>query len=255
MRIWLAPVMALALASCAGPPPSAYLGGTVGSSADAIGLGANAAGEACTQQGQAGGADIFCGSWDQPSGHVVKAEAGAGDLRQVATASRWRNALDNRFDCGEPASTTILGGSPAVLLSCTRKVGGWPQAALVASVDGQIYQADGILPAVPVLERSIGVLSGKVTAQSAPSLASGQADALAASRLAAQSFSAGDVGQYQRLMLVGTRANLAESFVAGLSCGIRAAAQDARRGRPQHGHPADAGGLAAVEPGAHGGGG
>ena len=32
--------------------------------------------------------------------------------------------------------------------------------------------------------------------------------------LAAQAFSAGDIGQYQQLMLAGSRANLAESFVA-----------------------------------------
>ena len=203
------------LAGCAGPPASAYLGGAGARSADAVGLGKNAAGEACTQQVQGDGADIFCGSWDQPSGHVVKAGAGGpGELRQVATSSRWRNALDNRFDCGEPSPTTVLGGAPAVLMSCTRKVGGWPQAALVAAVDGRIYEADGILPAVPVLDRSIGVLSGQVTAQAAPAAPPGQADALAASRLAAQSFGAGDIGQYQQLMLAGTRANLAESFVA-----------------------------------------
>ena len=202
------------LAGCAGPPPSAYVGGAGARSAEGVGLGKNGAGEACTQQAQADGADIFCGTWDQPSGHVVKAgPGGAGELRQAATASRWRNALDNRFDCGEPAPTTILNGAPAVILSCTRKVGGWPQAALVAAVGGQLYEADGILPAVPVLDRSIGVLSGQVSPQAAPALAPGQAEALAASRLAAQSFGAGDIGQYQQLMLAGTRANLAESFI------------------------------------------
>ena len=203
------------LAGCAGPPPSAYLGGSSVSSAAGVALGKNAAGEACTQQTQGDGADIFCGTWEQPSGHVVKAgPGGAGELRQAATGSRWRNALDNRFDCGEPSPTTIVGGASALIMSCTRKIGGWPQAALVAAVNGQLYEADGILPAVPVLDRSIGVLSGQVSAQAAPALAPGQAEALAASRLAAQSFGAGDIGQYQQLMLAGTRANLAESFVA-----------------------------------------
>ena len=100
------------------------------------------------------------------------------------------------------------------MLSCTRKVGGWPQAALVASIGGQVYQADGILPALPVLERSIGVLSGRVAAAAAPAVSPGRADALLASRLAAQSFGAGDIGQFQQLMQAGTRANLAESYVA-----------------------------------------
>ncbi len=208
-------VLLAGVAGCAGPPPSAYLDGTGTRSAGGTGLGNNAAGEACTQQAQGDGADIFCGTWDQPSGHVVKAgPGGAGELSQAATSSRWRNALDNRFDCGAPSPTTILNDASALILSCTRKVGGWPQVALVATADGQLFEADGILPTVPVLDRSIGVLSGRVSPQAAPALAPGQAEALAASRLAAQSFGAGDIGQYQQLMLAGTRANLAESFVA-----------------------------------------
>ena len=57
---------------------------------------------------------------------------------------------------------------PALVLSCTRKVGGWPQVALVASVGGAAYEADGIQPALPVIARAIGVLSGRVTAEAAP---------------------------------------------------------------------------------------
>ena len=208
----LAVLLGAGLLACAGPPPDAYVGGSLRSSG-AVGLGKDAAGEACTIQTQAGGADIFCGTWDQPSGHVLKGEAGT-DLRQAATASRWRSAIDNRFDCNDPAASSILGGSPALVLTCRRKVGGWPQAVFAANVDGQVYLADGILPALPVLERAVGVLAGKVTAQAAAALPPGQADALLASRLAAQSFSAGDIGQFQTLMTAGTRANLAESFVA-----------------------------------------
>ena len=106
-------VLLASLAGCAGPPPSAYLGGSSARSADGVGLGKNGAGEACTQQAQGDGADIFCGTWDQPSGHVVKAGAGGpAGLQQAATASRWRNALDNRFDCGAPSPTTILARRP-----------------------------------------------------------------------------------------------------------------------------------------------
>ncbi len=215
MRCWSILAVAALVAGCAGPPSSAYVGAGTSGGVAGQGLGRNGSGEACTQQVQAGGAAIFCGTWDQPSGHVARENPSAGtDLRQVATSSRWRNALDNRFSCGAPVPTTILGNAPALLLSCTRKVGGWPQTALVSDVGGQIYVADGILPAVPVLERSIGVLSGRVSAEAAPALAPGQADALAASRLAAQAFSAGDIGQYQQLMGAGSRANLSESFVA-----------------------------------------
>ncbi len=208
-------LLALGLAACAGPPPEAYVGGSRGP-ASGIGLGRNLAGEACTQQAAGAGADIFCGAWDQPSGRVVPAGAGEDgtDLRAIATSSPWRNALDSRFVCGEPSPSTILGGAPAVVLSCTRKAGGWPQAALAARVDGRTYLADGILPAVPVLEQSIAILSGRTTAQAAPALPAGQAAALLASRLASQSFGAGDIGRYQQLITAGTRANLAENFAS-----------------------------------------
>ncbi len=207
-------LLTVGLAACAGPPPSAYVGGDSHAGGPPVGLGRNLAGEACTQHAQGSAADIFCGTWEQPSGHVTRASPGDADLGQIAAQSPWRNALDSRLNCGDPAATTILGNAPALIMACTRKVGGWPQTALVANVGGQIYEGDSILPSVPVLERSIGVLSGRVSAEAAPTLPPGQADALAASRLASQSFSAGDISQYQQLMLAGTHANLAESFIA-----------------------------------------
>lgn len=204
-------VLLAMLSACAGPPPDAYVNGSARSAAG-VGLGKNTAGEPCTQQVSGKGADIFCGTWDQPSGHVSISANSEGDLRTEATRSPWRNALDNRFDCGDPAPSTILGNTPALVMSCTRKVGGWPQGALVARVDGKTYLADGIIPALPVLEQSIAVLSGRSTAAAAPALPPGQAAALLASRLASQSFGAGDIGQFQQLMTAGTRANLAENF-------------------------------------------
>ena len=207
-------LLTVLLAACAGPPPSAYVGGSAVAPGAATGLGRNASGEACTQQAEGTGAAIFCGTWQQPSGHVVRGGAASpATLNALATDSPWRGTIDSRFNCAAPAPSTILGGAPSAVMSCTRQVGGWPQIAFVAIVDGNAYFADGILPALPVLERSIGVLSGKVSAEAAPAMRPGGADALFASRLAAQSFSAGDVGQYQALMLAGANANLAESYV------------------------------------------
>ena len=60
-----------------------------------------------------------------------------------------------------------------------------------------------------VMERSIGVLAGVIRADAAP--VNSAADALLASRLAAQAFSSGDVGQFDTLMAAGTRANLADN--------------------------------------------
>ena len=59
-------------------------------------------------------------------------------------------------------------------MQCRRRIGGWPQVALVAAVDGRLYQADGILPTLAVIERSIGVLSGRVSASSVGAAAIGR---------------------------------------------------------------------------------
>ncbi len=135
-------------------------------------------------------------------------------LNTVATGSPWRQALDARFACGTAESTSILGDRPALVLKCTRRIGGWPQVALVASVGGRIWVADGILPTLPVIQRSIGVLAGRVSPSAATTLPPSAADALLANVLSAQAFGAGDVGQFEELMSLGARANLAENFAS-----------------------------------------
>ncbi len=208
------------LAACDKPPPEAYVNASAsGSKSEAqVSIGKNAVGEECTQAATdlPGGmrkADVFCGSWNQPSATVRSGGTGsAADLAQLATVSPWRTSINDRFRCEAPASTTILGGQPAQLLQCTRLVGGWAHAALVAQVAGQIWFADGVLPAAGVMERSIGVLAGVAKADAAP--VSSAADALLASRLAAQSFGSGDVGQYDNLMKAGTRANFANNLAS-----------------------------------------
>jgi CHAT domain-containing protein len=213
-----ASMVALALLSgCQTPPPSAFFGGSPQQAGEGVGLGSNAAGEACTQQSRGGtsnGVDIFCGTWTQPSARIQRGgPADAASLAAIATGSTWRSDLDGRYNCSPGAATTILGNVPAFVLQCTRKIGGWPQVAMVASVDGTSYLADGILPSLPVIERGIGVMSGRVSPAASVALPRSEASALLAARLAAQAFSAGDIGQYDQLMLAGTRANLAEDFV------------------------------------------
>jgi CHAT domain-containing protein len=213
----LVPALALlcGLAACTTPPPEAYVGGqppTTG--AASVGLGPNAAGESCNQlPAGPGSVAIYCGEWREPAARV-RILAGASDqeaLLRQASGSEWRSGLDLRFACAAPVPTAIPGGQPAVLLSCTRKVGGWPQVALAASAGGRTYLADGITPALPVIERAIGVLSGQITAD-APALPRSAADALLANQLAAHAFSAGDVSQYEQAMALGQRTNLAEDF-------------------------------------------
>ncbi len=202
---------ALALASCARPPASAYVQGGTGATAagSQIAIGRNAVGEACTLQPNGPGADIYCGTWHQPSAQVTPGPAaGAGQLVAIATSSPWRVGIDQQFLCRAPVATSILGGDPAELLNCTQRLGGWPHVALVAIVRGRVWYGDGVLPAADTMQRAIGVRAGVLTATQAPP--SSAADALLAQRLAARAFSSGDIGQYNPLMAAGTLANLAD---------------------------------------------
>lgn len=204
--------LAALLAACAVPPPEAY---TQAGPAGGQAIGRNAANESCTQQPGPDGALVFCGAFTNPSARIGRAgPATAATLQAMATSSPWRTAIDQRMTCAAPEPTTILNGAPAYVLSCARRAGGWPQVAMVALVGGTAYTADGIQPSLPVIPRAIGVLSGTVAPEAAADLPASGADALLARRLAAQAFSAGDVGQYERLIAAGTRANQAENFAA-----------------------------------------
>ncbi len=211
----IACALACLMAGCAQPPPEAYVGGTQVSAeaAKGVALGSDASGESCTQlpSDVANAVDVYCGTWQLPAARIRFAPTATVSPAELASGGAWRDALELRYACAPPVATSILGGESAELLQCTRRIGGWPQLALVAAVGGRVYLADGILPVLPVMERAIGVLSGRVTAGTA-ALPASSVDTLLAAQLAAHAFSAGDVGDYERLMALGARANLAESF-------------------------------------------
>src|SRR5579871_5649289 len=162
-------MMLCMVGGCTQPPESAYVGGTA-SPTDAskgISLGANSSGENCNQlpSGSRDRVDIFCGTWQQPAARVhANGPADTATPLAIASSGAWRDGLELRFACNAPTTTTILGGDSAAVLQCTRRIGGWPQIALVAAVNGRIYEADGILPTLALMERSIGVMAGKVSA-------------------------------------------------------------------------------------------
>jgi CHAT domain-containing protein/tetratricopeptide (TPR) repeat protein len=217
-RTWLPLIAVLtALAGCATPPPGAYVTPPESvRSATGVGLGQDASGEACNQLpgGAPGLFDIYCGTWKQPAARLRAGGPVPPDgLMGLATGGDWRAGLALRYACDPPTATTILDRQPALLLQCVRRIGGWRQVALVAAVNDKVWLADGILPTLPVMERAIGVQSGRLSGQ-ASTLARSEADALLATQLAAHAFSAGDVGQYEQLMALGARANLAENFAA-----------------------------------------
>jgi CHAT domain-containing protein len=203
-----------ALASCKTPPQSAYdnASGTAASAAD-MPVGQNTAGETCNAQKTATGLDIYCGSWDQPSAHVQAGnEAAAGQLLALATTSPWRVSLEGAYACNEPQPGKILDGIPAEVLACTQRFGGWPHVAFATIINGRAYFGDGVAPALPPLQRAVGVLSGKIAASDAGSATIAASNQVLAQRLAAQAFSSGDISHYEALMSLGSKANQSEDF-------------------------------------------
>jgi len=211
----------LAAGACAVPPPEAYVvGGRNFSPASARPVGDNAQGEPCVMQparpreGDPAGArgfEIFCGAWQQPSARLFL--AAAGEPEALTAGGTWRQGLDQRAACGAPRQTAILAGDRALLLDCTRRQGGWPHVALVARTSAGAVMADGVLPALPAIEGAAAVLGGG----SPPAATGGSRSAaltLAANRLATESFSANDIGQFEELMRLGSELNQAENFAA-----------------------------------------
>jgi CHAT domain-containing protein len=186
-----------------------------GKSADGIVVGANSVGERCVQQSDSPrNATLFCGSWEQPSARLLQGEpATAETLANLANAGAWRHELNARFLCADPVPTTLAGNHPAVLMQCTRRVGGWPYVAFVALANGHAWYADGVTAALPVMQRSLAIMTGQAAGEGDARALTG-ADALLATRLAAQAMKSGDIGEYEHLMAAGTRANLADSPVA-----------------------------------------
>src|SRR5260370_20350650 len=175
-RCWrVAAVLAGTLFGCQTPPPEKYVSSSTekGASLSAIPIGNNDAGEPCRYQLVSGGATgvpgrreavIYCGQWEQPSGHVTElAEPGdAARLDAVTRSGPWRAYIDQRFSCDTPVQTRILGNAPALLMQCTRRVGGWPHLAMTALVGGRIFATDAISPAcLPARETPLAALTGE----------------------------------------------------------------------------------------------
>ena len=205
--------LGLALFGCAQLPPEAKVSATgeTAAVAEAQPAGTNQMGEACRYEALRGtggelarGFNVFCGTWQQPSGRVFQASsaAPAAELDRLARSSAWRAQLDERISCGQPETATVLNASPAALMRCTRRSGGWPHLAFVADVGGQTYFVDGVPSALPALETVVAAISG----QAAPSR-NGSSAAAIASAIAAHPFGAGDLDSFYLLMRLGSAAN------------------------------------------------
>jgi hypothetical protein len=213
--IIIATLAFILLGGCAGYSGSTNGSGSSTTSREPAIVGSNTVGERCTEQADsAHSASVYCGTWEQPSAHIRMGSAASADsLSELATHSDWRTELNARFVCNDPARTALLGQQPSVIMQCTRRIGGWPHVAMVTLVNGTAWYLDGVNAAVPAMARSLAVLTGQSSGDEAARQLPG-ADALLATRLAAQAMRSGDIGQYEHLMAAGTRANLADSPVA-----------------------------------------
>ena len=207
-------ILALTVAGCQKPPPDAYINsGGARDTAAALDVGSNAANEPCSLQRGATESQIYCGTYQQPAGRIV-AEHQAADPAAFITASPWRTAFDQRFQCGNPAPTTLL-DTPAVGMACTRRQGGWPQVVIAARIGDTLYVADAVKPVEQVIGRAIGVMSGRVTAQ--PVKATPEATALATERAAEQAVNlegVGAIAEVDRQIARGANENRQDNYAA-----------------------------------------
>jgi CHAT domain-containing protein len=209
----------LALASCAVPPPDAYIGSS--HTSEVLDLGANPAHETCSLQRGGTDSQIYCGSYLEPAGRVVTPEQ-AADPAAFVTSSAWRTVFDSRFLCGAPSHAMVL-DSPAATLSCTRRQGGWPQVVLAVRIGGTLYVAEGVKPVESILPQAIGVMSGRLPAVPAAAV---DASGLATQRQAAQAVNidgAGAIAEIEQQTSRGALENRRGNFAAAESA-YRAAA-------------------------------
>ncbi|HEY4254685.1 MAG TPA: CHAT domain-containing tetratricopeptide repeat protein [Roseomonas sp.] len=201
------PALALltVLGACSRPPDSAFV--PVASGGSLVEVGKSAANEDCRMARSNDGGDIWCGAWETPA---VRIRRGIGATAMDA-ATQARESLAARLDCAAPRRTTAL-GAEAALLDCRRRQGGWPAFVLASGGGGQVWLAEGVLPALPAAERGMAMLSGRASGTGTP--LSSDAIALMAQRLAREAFSTGDIGQFDALMSIGRDANQAERFAA-----------------------------------------
>jgi CHAT domain-containing protein len=216
-------MLSVLIAGCQPLPPNVLERGAAAKTTAIVEqpAGVNQVGEACHYQPSADvsgdsfmeGFDLYCGSWQQPSGRIFEARqvVSSSDLTTVATTSLWRSGLDEHIICGQPKSTTVLNGAPTALLECTRRNGGWPHVALVADVGGKSFYVDGVPSALPALETAMAAISG--IAAPPPSQRS-TAEQLISATIASKPFGSGDREQYDRLEQLGKKANDAGDYAA-----------------------------------------
>jgi CHAT domain-containing protein/Flp pilus assembly protein TadD len=162
----------------------------------------------------AGGASfsIFCGRWEEPSAQILKVPSAESPMT-LAAGGWWREGIEAIASCEPPRPETLLDGIEAAVMGCTMRRGGWPYAALVARLDGDVYLSDGIPAALEAVERGIGLESGRLKAgQVATDEAGTSQIARLEARIAGANYSAGDLQRYRDLLRLAQLLNYEGNF-------------------------------------------
>ncbi|WP_270933783.1 CHAT domain-containing protein [Falsiroseomonas oryzae] len=218
------------LGACTVPPPEAYTSLSGTRTAESRPAGPDARGENCiAQPGRApvldlpvtAAQEVFCGGWTQPSARIyaLRGSSTGAELDQIAAGGIWRRWVEERVTCGAVEQTRLVDGTPAVVLRCTRRQGGWPHVAVVTQGANGPVVADGIPSALPVMERL-----ARGIAPPAAGTATARSDALQIEvvRLSSRAFGSNDIRDYERAMALGQELNIAEDY-AGAEDAYRAA--------------------------------
>ncbi|MDI9409291.1 MAG: CHAT domain-containing protein [Candidatus Pacebacteria bacterium] len=185
-----------------------------------IAIGTDAVGEVCRAESSdespdSIGADhiydIFCGKWTQPSGRLVvidHAITDRGGLAGAIAIGDWRRNLNLKVQCTAPLATAILDKVPVIWMKCSRRAGGLPHIAFVSEVQDKTYYADGLPTSQTVLERLIGIQSGKIDPQNSAAMQNqSSASALLQRQFSGKMVGNSDRNQFDRLMKLGREAS------------------------------------------------
>ena len=196
-----------------------------------IAVGQNAVGEECRLRpapkaaGRADASiayDLFCGSWEEPSGTLVETplaeplpagEASRPRLAAEQERTRWAQELARKVTCQAPAWLQGPAGAPAMLTSCELRSGGWPHVAVATGQGKRLFTGDGIPAVGGVLMTAVERLLGGATGSDKPASALDSIRQLeAALGPQALSFGRGDLADFEKLMELGRLSSSVENY-------------------------------------------
>ncbi len=157
---------------------------------------------------------IFCGEWEHPSARIFEVPVSdGGGLERWVAGGWWKSELERRVVCEQSAPTTLFDDTDALIMECRLKNGGWPYAALAAPAGDFVYLADSIPSALNVVERTIGVASGRLQPDQAEETTHSAMIRRLEAALGGRLYGTGDLQTYYQLMSLGQYYDGIKDFV------------------------------------------